>query len=77
MDNLAVRIAYARKENGMSQTELSRKIGVTKSAVSQWELGHTKNIKTRFFFPLAEALNIDPLKLFYGNSGVDSNATIP
>ena len=77
MDNLSVRIAYARKEKGMSQTELSRRIGVTKSAVSQWELGHTKNIKTRFFFPLAEALKIDPLELFYGNSGVDSNTTLP
>ena len=65
----------------MSQTALSRKIGVSKSAVSQWELGHTKNIKTRFFFPLAEALKIDPLELFYGTRkdtdiAFDSHATL-
>ena len=60
----------------MSLSELSRRIGVTKSAVSQWELGATKDIKCRFFFPLAEALVIDPLKLFYGNSSADSISAI-
>ena len=76
MSNLSIRIATARKESGMSQTELSKKIGVTKGAVSQWELGHTKDIKTRFFFPLAEALQLDPLELFYGSSSVDNHSTI-
>jgi len=73
---LCTRITDARHRSGMSQSELSRRIGVTKSAVSQWELGATKDIKCRFFFPLAEALEIDPLKLFYGNSSVDSNSAI-
>mgnify|MGYP001201514813 CR=1 FL=1 len=74
---LCTRITDARHRTGMSQSELSRKIGVTKSAVSQWELGATKDIKCRFFFPLAEALKIDPQKLFYGDSSVDINATTP
>lgn len=73
---LCTRITDARHMTGMSQAELSRRIGVTKSAVSQWELGATRDIKCRFFFPLAEALKIDPHKLFYGDSSVDSNAAI-
>ena len=32
-----IRIKEARKESGLSQEALGKKVGVTKSAVSQWE----------------------------------------
>ena len=35
--NIANRIQYLRKTNGMSQEELANKIGVSRQAVSKWE----------------------------------------
>ena len=68
-NGLCVRITTARNRLGISQTQLSKMVGVSKGAVSQWELGHTKDIKSRFFFPLADALKVDPVELFYGEGG--------
>lgn len=45
MDFIGDRIKYARKLTGLSQQELANKIGVSKSAVSQWENGQTTNLK--------------------------------
>lgn len=52
----------------MSQTKLGKACGVTKSAVSQWELGHTANIKLQAFLRLIEALQTDHLYLVWGAS---------
>ena len=75
---LCLRIATARIAKGLSQTQLSKMIGVSKGAVSQWEMGQTKDIKSRNFFPLAKVLEIDPLELFYGkgSSRVDENTHV-
>ena len=35
--NIADRIQYLRKQNGLSQEELADKIGVSRQAVSKWE----------------------------------------
>ena len=35
--NMADRIQYLRKTNGISQEELADKIGVSRQAVSKWE----------------------------------------
>ena len=34
-------IAYMRKQKGMSQEELSKKLGLTQGTISQWENGVT------------------------------------
>lgn len=35
--NMADRIQYLRKTNGISQEELADKLGVSRQAVSKWE----------------------------------------
>ena len=37
--NMANRIQYLRKTNGMSQEDLADRMGVSRQAVSKWEYG--------------------------------------
>jgi len=50
----------------MSQAELAAYCGVTKSAVSQWEVGATSNIRLQPLILLVEALKTDLPYLIYG-----------
>lgn len=68
MDNMGDRIRQLRVARGMTQTELATMCGVTKSAVSQWENGHTANIRLQAFLRLVEALQTDPQYLIWGPS---------
>jgi len=65
-ETMAERIKALREARGMSQTELGRYCGVTKSAVSQWEDGSTENIKLKTFLLLVKALGTDFEYLVYG-----------
>jgi DNA-binding XRE family transcriptional regulator len=57
METLGDRIRQRREGQGMTQTELAKLVGVTKGAVSQWELGGTKNIKLSTFLKVVEVLH--------------------
>lgn len=56
----------------MTQEQLGKRCGVTKSAVSQWEVGSTSNIKLQVFIRLCEALHTDPHYLIFGPERGDS-----
>lgn len=45
---LGERLLRARKAKRWSQTQLGNKVGVTRSAVSQWEKGHLLPTQRRF-----------------------------
>ena len=45
MKTLAERITFVRESLGLSQAEFARKIGVSRSAANQIELGITQNLK--------------------------------
>lgn len=62
------RIRTLRSSRRMSQESLAEILGVTGSAVSQWEGGNTKNIKTETFLKICEFFSCDPFWLGLGDS---------
>lgn len=56
METMGDRIRMLRESKGYSQLELGSMVGVSKSAVSQWELGQTANIKLQTFLRLLDVL---------------------
>lgn len=55
-----------REAKELTQTQLGEKVGVTKSAVSQWELGQTSNIKLQTFLRLLDILGTKYEYLVFG-----------
>lgn len=51
-------IKRARIENGLTQEELGKLVGVQKSAIAKYENGRVVNIKRSTLQKLAEALNL-------------------
>jgi transcriptional regulator with XRE-family HTH domain len=66
METLGDRIKMLRIAKGLSQSELAQQVGVTKSAVCQWELSQTANVKLATFLRLCEALGVRPEYLIFG-----------
>ena len=66
MDNLNERIAssikQARKESGLSQIELAKRVGVTHAAISFWENGVIiPNVKDCWILASELGISIDEL----------------
>lgn len=68
MDTLGDRIRHLRGVKGLSQQELADKLGVTKGAVSQWEVGRSANIKLVTALKLCETLGASLDYLVHGPS---------
>jgi repressor LexA len=66
METMGDRIRMLRDAKGLSQEQLGKLVGVTKSAVSQWENGTTQNIKLEEFLTLVDVLGTKPHYLVYG-----------
>lgn len=66
MNTLAERLQFARKQAGLSQTDVAKSLHISVSAVNQWEQGLSKNIKLEYFFSLARLLEQDPQWLATG-----------
>ena len=66
METMGDRIRQLRNARGYTQEELGRLVGVTKSAVSQWEDGSTKNLKLETFLRVCDALKTDAPFLIWG-----------
>jgi transcriptional regulator with XRE-family HTH domain len=73
MDTLGERIRQQRLARGLSQEQLAQLVGVTKGAVSQWELGGTKNIKLITFQRLLDVLHTSPEYLLFGENRASSS----
>src|SRR5689334_18093764 len=54
METMGDRIRQLRKARGLTQEAFAELVGVTKSAVSQWEDGSTKNLKLATFLRACE-----------------------
>jgi len=70
---LGARIKAAREAMGWTQAELGKAVGVSKSAVSQWEKGSVQNLKLSNLFRAAEVLQQDARMLVFG-AGVEDGA---
>lgn len=68
METMGDRIRAQRKGRGLTQEQLAKLLSVTKSAVSQWEDGSTKNIKLATFLQLIDVLSTDANYLIWGDT---------
>lgn len=66
METMGDRIRQLRKARNMTQEEFAKAVGVTKSAVSQWEDGSTKNLKLDTFLRVLDTLGTDAEFLIFG-----------
>ncbi|HVY13659.1 MAG TPA: helix-turn-helix transcriptional regulator [Rhodopila sp.] len=64
--DIGIRIKALRREKGISQDELAQRVGVTRSAVAQWETGRTGQV-TGNLSRIAGALDASVEFLVYGD----------
>jgi transcriptional regulator with XRE-family HTH domain len=64
--DIGTRIRIARLDRGLTQDQLAGNVGVSRSAVAQWETGRTGQI-TGNLSRIAEALEVSVEFLMYGN----------
>ena len=69
---LGARIKEAREAMGWTQSELGKAVGVSKSAVSQWEKGAVQNLKLGNLFTAAQVLHRDVRQLVFGDGSSPS-----
>jgi len=66
METMGDRIRMLREAKRLTQAGLGDLLDVSKSAVSQWELGQTANIKLKTFLRLLEILGTKYEYLVFG-----------
>ncbi len=70
MDQIGRLIRKARKDKGLTLAELAHKIGVSRSAVNQWELG-ASTPEAKRFPDICRVLDIDPRELHANVNDLD------
>ena len=68
---IAGRIQNLRKEKGLTQTELAKQLGITRSGVNAWEMGISVP-STRYVVELADIFKVSTDYLL----GVDASACV-
>jgi transcriptional regulator with XRE-family HTH domain len=68
VETMGDRIRRLREAQGLTQPALAELCGVTKGAVSQWELGGTQNIKLEPWLKLIAALHTSAEYLLRGET---------
>lgn len=73
MNNFGQRLKEALEKRNMSASELARRIGVTRGAVSFWLRGETQTVSGPNLMALATTLGIDATWLTTGQGNMDSS----
>lgn len=60
---LARMVRSRREALRLTQADLARRAGVSRSAINEIEAGRTKQLKGRNLYRVAKALDVDPLEL--------------
>lgn len=71
--DMRARIIISRIRKKLTQKQLGELIGVSQSAIYQWESGITKNIRSNNLFKLASALGVTADYIISGKSHFDYN----
>ena len=66
MNTIGYRIKQARKRKDLTQQKLADAIGVSRPAVTQWELNKTKNLDAENLYKLCAALEVSQEWILYG-----------
>lgn len=66
METIGDRIKHLRIAKGYSQQQLAKLLGLTKGAVSQWEVGLTKNLKNAPLMDLCKIFGVSAEYLVNG-----------
>lgn len=69
---IADRIKFLREQQKLTQTELAKKLGITRSSVNAWEIGISVP-STQYIVELAEIFHVSTDYLL----GVNATAVIP
>ncbi|MEA2739045.1 MAG: hypothetical protein QOH05_2352 [Acetobacteraceae bacterium] len=64
--DIGIRIRAARRDRGLTQDELAEQVGVSRSAVAQWETGRAGQV-TGNLARIAAALEVNVEYLMYGD----------
>lgn len=75
METMGERLRRLRVARGYTQPEFAKLVGVTKSAVSQWEDDSTKNLKLTTLARVLEILGTDLQYLVWGEHRSPSGHT--
>lgn len=62
------RIRACREAKGLTQEQVGAACGVTKAAVSLWEVGHTANMKLQPFLKLLSVLDVTFEDIVFGDA---------
>jgi transcriptional regulator with XRE-family HTH domain len=66
-ETMGMRIRRLREAANLTQDQLAKRCGVNKSAVSQWEMGTSENIKLQPFLRLLRTLGVTHEYLLWGS----------
>ncbi|GAA3704127.1 S24 family peptidase [Oceanisphaera sediminis] len=72
METAGERVKKLRKEAGLTQAELAKRIGVKAPAVTQWETGKT-SLSGENLLKVAKVLNVSPDYILHGGKDGRSN----
>lgn len=57
-DTMQARLLRAMQAKGISQSELARRIGLTRASVNAWTMGRVVYIRPHNLFAIADALDV-------------------
>jgi transcriptional regulator with XRE-family HTH domain len=66
MGTMSERIAAKRRDLGISQTELAKRVGCSRQTVNMWERGHVHDLSGPHLRALAEIFKVEPAWIVSG-----------
>jgi len=76
MDTQGKRLKHARELRGVTQADLARHLGVSRTATSQWELGAIAGIEAGKLLKIAKFLRVTPDWLVNGEGEMETTKAL-